>query len=325
MDEAKAPKAFLSHSWADKDRVRPLAEQLLANGIDVWFDQWEMGPGDSLVQKINEGLQGCDAFLVAISEHSVQSKWVREELSSAVVRRIEDSTRLIPITVDSTPVPAVINHLIRVPLDPLEEAVQKISKSIFGVGDKPPIGKRPVYIERGLVRQGGAISGLGAEASAVLREMVKQARREQHPFWGYVRLHDVQEAVGLDETEFEDALDLLSERGLIEILDEMPRSFVRPKARAWTFVADDLDFDLTGAMQRVAACAVAHETADVATLEHETGLPFEPLMTAVYVLGALHRIDVFHGGMGAGGKYGFVSVSATRKTREWVKMQARKS
>jgi hypothetical protein len=324
VSNSEAPKVFLSHSWADKEKVRPLAERLHTDGIDVWFDEWEIRAGDSLVQKIDEGLQGCEVFLVAISEQSVNSRWVREEMSSAIVRRIEERTRLIPIRVDSTPLPTVINHLIWIPLEPLDDAVRKIEKEVFGISNKPPIGKRPDYIEQGLARQQNSIAGLGPEASAVLRELVKQARQGEDLFWIYVNSHLLQDVVGLDEIEIEDALDVLNERGLIEFLREGSASaLVRPRPRAWIYVADDLDIDLTKAMQRVAACAVSQGRADIATLERETGLPFEPLKTAVFVLGELDLIDVFHGGFG-NRPYNFVYVTATRKTREWVKRQEHK-
>jgi hypothetical protein len=32
---------FLSHSAKDKAVVRPLAERLRADGLKVWFDEWE--------------------------------------------------------------------------------------------------------------------------------------------------------------------------------------------------------------------------------------------------------------------------------------------
>lgn len=317
----KQPKVFLSHSWSDRDKVRPLAEALLRNGIEVWFDEWEIGPGDSLVQKINEGLAECNVFLVAVSTESVASKWVREELSSAIVRRIEESTRLIPLRVDGTPVPTVINHLLWVAIEPLDEAVKKITQAVFGVSDKPSIGKRPDYIEQGIERQQGLLGGLGPETSAVLREIVRQARQHEHPFWELVDIRTVQQAIGLDDTEFDDALDVLVERGLITPLREHPMQFVKPNPRAWTYLVSELDFDLVGAMRRVAVAAVGHEQIDAAPLEHETGLTLEPLMTAVYVLEALGVLDVYHGGFGAGRPYGFVHVRATRKTREWVRLQ----
>ena len=39
---------FLSHSAQDKAVVRPLAERLRADGVQVWFDEWVLKPGDSI-------------------------------------------------------------------------------------------------------------------------------------------------------------------------------------------------------------------------------------------------------------------------------------
>jgi hypothetical protein len=37
---------FLSYRSVDKERVRIVAEALLQNGIDTWWDTWESLPGD---------------------------------------------------------------------------------------------------------------------------------------------------------------------------------------------------------------------------------------------------------------------------------------
>ena len=61
-----SPKVFISHASEDKQRfVVDFAQRLRANGVDAWLDQWEMKPGDSLVDKIfEEGLK--DARLVLL-------------------------------------------------------------------------------------------------------------------------------------------------------------------------------------------------------------------------------------------------------------------
>ena len=47
------PKAFISHAHEDKERfVDNFASLLRQHGIDAWYDNWEIGPGDSLVKKI---------------------------------------------------------------------------------------------------------------------------------------------------------------------------------------------------------------------------------------------------------------------------------
>jgi TIR domain len=320
MSPNQPPRVFFSHSWQDKEQVRPLAVALRSQGADVWFDEWEIEAGDSLVQKINDGLTDCTVFLVAISKASVESKWVLEELSSAVVKRIEQSAVLIPLRVDDTPVPQIINHLLYVKLDPVDEAAKVILKRVFQVSDKPPVGAPPSYIQQGLERQVSAIPSLGAAASPVLRELFKRSRQLEHPFYMYVDTADLGQKLGLGETEFDDALELLEERGAIEPLDRYTETLVKVTPTAWEYLSGELDFNLRRAMQTVAQITVACKSVDGPTLERETGLPLEHLQVAVGVLERLNLVDIDVGGIGAGRPYGWLSVDATRRTREWLAM-----
>jgi len=57
------PRAFISHSHADKPLAEELARALLDQGVDPWLDRWEIQPGDSLIRKIfDEGLGKCSVF-----------------------------------------------------------------------------------------------------------------------------------------------------------------------------------------------------------------------------------------------------------------------
>ena len=48
---------FICHASEDKDDfVRPLAELLQQQNISVWYDEFSLNVGDSLRQKIDEGL-----------------------------------------------------------------------------------------------------------------------------------------------------------------------------------------------------------------------------------------------------------------------------
>jgi hypothetical protein len=111
---AQNPKAFVSHSCEDNERfVIAFSERLRAKGIDAWLDFWEMLPGDSLIEKIwNEGLKNCDVFIVVLSINSIGSKWVREELNTGIVKRIEDNTKLIAIRLDTCEVPEPLRNRI---------------------------------------------------------------------------------------------------------------------------------------------------------------------------------------------------------------------
>ena len=97
-------RVFLSHSSADKPAVERLARALAERGIDPWFDRWEMGPGDDLVARINDGLAQADAGIIVLSEHTSGSRWVKAELSNLIYSRIQDGQPLLPVKVadDST-------------------------------------------------------------------------------------------------------------------------------------------------------------------------------------------------------------------------------
>lgn len=77
-------KAFLCHSSTDKLVVKEIAEYLENNNIEIWLDEWEMTPGDSLTSKISQGLESSDRIIVFISPESVESNWVKQELSAAL-------------------------------------------------------------------------------------------------------------------------------------------------------------------------------------------------------------------------------------------------
>ena len=48
MPEEFPYDVFLSHSAKDNLVVRDVAERLKKDGLRVWFDEWEIRPGDSI-------------------------------------------------------------------------------------------------------------------------------------------------------------------------------------------------------------------------------------------------------------------------------------
>jgi hypothetical protein len=48
MSEDFSYDVFISHSAKDKPAVRELAQQLRADGLRVWLDEWAIQPGDML-------------------------------------------------------------------------------------------------------------------------------------------------------------------------------------------------------------------------------------------------------------------------------------
>jgi hypothetical protein len=89
---------FISHASEDKtDFVRPLADYLLSMGITVWYDEYSLSIGDSLVEKIEEGLSGCTFGVVILSKSFFLKKWPRRELNALSTIEIERGKTILPL------------------------------------------------------------------------------------------------------------------------------------------------------------------------------------------------------------------------------------
>jgi hypothetical protein len=102
-------KAFISHNKADKEHARTLAGLLIEQGEGVWFDEWDLRPGDSLTGGIEEGLDSSDVFILIWSDAARRSEWVGTELRATIRRRVDDaSLRIVPVMLDQTPLPRLV-------------------------------------------------------------------------------------------------------------------------------------------------------------------------------------------------------------------------
>lgn len=107
-DKAKRV-AFISHSSRDKPFVRQLAADLASNGVSIWLDEQRIHVGDSIPEKIDQGLASSDFFLFVMSKNSISSEWVKKELNSALVAEIQRrKVKILPIKVDDVPIPTII-------------------------------------------------------------------------------------------------------------------------------------------------------------------------------------------------------------------------
>lgn len=66
---------FLSYSAMDKEVFRALAAKLKADRLRVWFDEWEIRPGDNVPAKIEEGLEHSRLLLLCMSANAFASEW----------------------------------------------------------------------------------------------------------------------------------------------------------------------------------------------------------------------------------------------------------
>lgn len=90
---------FISYASEDRERVRPLAEALIARGLSVWWDR-ALAAGDDYAAVIRRELDAAKAVLAVWTSASVASPWVRDEAG-----RARDAGRLVPVLLDRVEIP----------------------------------------------------------------------------------------------------------------------------------------------------------------------------------------------------------------------------
>lgn len=102
-----APSVFISYASEDRTAARTLRDTLTAAGLDVWYDENELGGGDAWDQKIRRQIRDCEYFMPVISATTEARKegYFRREWRLATDRSLDmadDVLFLIPVTIDGT-------------------------------------------------------------------------------------------------------------------------------------------------------------------------------------------------------------------------------
>ena len=91
---------FISHSTIDKEFVDRLYADLQNAGVRCYYAPNDLEPGDHLRSQLHKAIQLRDRTLLALSENSIGSKWVEEEILKARKREREQTERvLFPISI----------------------------------------------------------------------------------------------------------------------------------------------------------------------------------------------------------------------------------
>lgn len=107
--DSKKVVTFISHSSKDKPFIRQLTTDLTKAGISVWLDEQRILVGDSITEKVSQGLAESDYFLIALSDASVSSPWVQKELNSALISEIEKrKVKILPLKLSDCEIPTLI-------------------------------------------------------------------------------------------------------------------------------------------------------------------------------------------------------------------------
>lgn len=93
---------FISYAGEDLPFAERIHSDLQQQGVRCWFAPEDMKIGDPLRPAIDESIRLHDKLLLVLSEHSVASAWVEQEVETALEReRRHGKTVLFPIRLDN--------------------------------------------------------------------------------------------------------------------------------------------------------------------------------------------------------------------------------
>jgi len=233
------PCAFVCHASEDKDLAKRIADDFQGNGIDTFFDKWEIGPGDSLRGKIDAGLGRCTHFVALLTPNSIHKPWVIAEIDAGFVRKVEGQCKFIALRKDLSvdALPPLLKALYSPELKDYKQDILALVHSIHGVTTKPPLGPSPRVIREG---SKGAV-GLSAAAEMVAKLMIERSEHG-NSFDPQLEGNELRTATGLPDDDLIDAIDELVGHGFVRkyvTLGCGPLGFSSVISEAALFVALD--------------------------------------------------------------------------------------
>ncbi len=104
-------KVFISYSRADESIVKRICQDLDLRDISYWRDVKEIKIGDSISEKIEEGLQDSSYFCLCLSKASVKRAWVIREYRTALniqLSKSSETMRILPLLLEKCDIPDLL-------------------------------------------------------------------------------------------------------------------------------------------------------------------------------------------------------------------------
>ncbi len=100
---------FICNKATDKLKAEKLAKSLKDRGHEVWFNDWEIGLGDSIVGKIEEGLAGATFLILCFSANCTDERWFDQKWMSALSRQLDGcQIKLLPVRISIGDPPLIL-------------------------------------------------------------------------------------------------------------------------------------------------------------------------------------------------------------------------
>jgi len=196
---------FLSYARADETIALKFADDLLAAGVQVWVDQYDIRPSQHWDRAVEAAVRSCEGMIVILSPRSAASPNVADEVSVA----IDMQKALIPILIEPCVLPLRMTRMQFIDaardydaaLKRCLAAIQGVALAPHAAPEAPPVraalaaevlndAERRLTgflgpIAKVLVRQAGAKAASEAELYAALAQHLP-SEAERKSFLGWI-------------------------------------------------------------------------------------------------------------------------------------------
>lgn len=103
---------FISYRKNDLAQAERLANEVRNLGHRVWLDEWKIDLGDSIIERMNEGLEEATYVIVCYSSSGITSAWMGREWMSTLARQLNGhDVKLLPVQLTGNEPPAILADL----------------------------------------------------------------------------------------------------------------------------------------------------------------------------------------------------------------------
>ncbi len=165
-ESSTIPKVFISYSHSSPNRqewVRNLAAKLMANGVDVALDQWELEFGNDIYAYMEQMVSGkdinkviivCDTDYAQKADNRQKGVGAETQIITPKIYNSANQNKFIPVLAEkddkeNSSIPAYCKNLLHIDLsdDEYESNFDNLLRAIYDqpVYSKPTLGKRPDF------------------------------------------------------------------------------------------------------------------------------------------------------------------------------------
>ena len=123
-------KIFISYNHKDASIVDMISRRLeLEFGRNnIFYDAWSIQPGDSIIGKMNDGLEMFTTFFFFISPNSLESKMVSLEWQTALNLAVNNDLKFVAVRIANCNPPAILSDKLYIDLfgEGMDSAVEKM-------------------------------------------------------------------------------------------------------------------------------------------------------------------------------------------------------